>query len=177
MITYDAIQSIYRAEKRSPNSLEKIDGDFCLKVLKFLSNVEESHRGEISNIVEEILQMRKNKILRLAARTGESSPPENMIPAEKELYNEITGLLADYGRKILSDEEVKPAEVKGGSSGIITGSAPVEKSKLRILRQMPSIIGSDIVHYGPFKEDDIIELPKETAKILIEHGIAEELIE
>ncbi len=181
MTTYDEIQGIYRAEKRSPNSLGVIDNDFYLNALKLISEVGELHKNEISNIINEIFQMRINKIVRLATRIGESSPPENTIPAEKELYDEIIRLLGGYRNRILLNKEVKAKATEedtkeNGENGLAGAQhTPIEKVKLLILRQMPSIIGSDLVHYGPFKENDIIEIPKDTARILIAQGIAEEV--
>ncbi len=178
MVTYDEIQGIYRAEKRSPNSLERIDDNFYRDTLKFISGLGELHKSEILNIIKEILQIRMNKILRLATRTGESSPPENMVSAEKEIYDKITGLLTEYRCKVLLNQEATDeAKVKdvneSRDDGLVTGQNPVEKVKLQILRQMPSIIGSDMVHYGPFNDNDIVEIPRDTARILIERGIAE----
>jgi len=171
MITYDEIQGIYRTEKRSPNSLGKMGDNFYPEVSELLLQLDESHRSEISVIMKEILQLRQNKILRLATRTGESSPPENMILAERELYVGIKNLLENYEgillRREVKEKAAEPAQRAETGAGI-------EKVKLRILRQMPSIIGSDLVHYGPFKEDEIVELPKDIAGIMLEHGIAEE---
>lgn len=175
MTTYDEIQGIYRAEKRSPNSLGAIDNNFYLNALKLIAEVGESHKNEISNIINEIFQMRVNKIVRLATRIGDSSPPENTIPAEKELYDEIIRLLTDYRKKILLNERIEEEISDKRMENLSTEESKTEKVKLLILRQMPSIIGSDLVHYGPFKENDIVEIPEDTARILIEKGIAEEV--
>jgi hypothetical protein len=38
----------------------------------------------------------------------------------------------------------------------------------------PSIIGSDMVHYGPFKEGEVADMPLDNARVLVDEEAAEE---
>jgi len=46
---------------------------------------------------------------------------------------------------------------------------------VRILREIPAIIGVDMRTYGPLKPEDVASLPVENARILIEEQAAEEI--
>jgi DNA replication factor GINS len=59
-----------------------------------------------------------------------------------------------------------PQETKTNSPGLMT---------VRILQEIPEIVGADMKTYGPFKPEDIASLPKENAKTLIKQGIAAEV--
>jgi len=49
---------------------------------------------------------------------------------------------------------------------------PTQYVKVRFLKEVPAIVGADIKTYGPFKEGDIVELPKENAEVLVKQGLA-----
>jgi len=49
---------------------------------------------------------------------------------------------------------------------------PIEYVKVRFLKEIPAIVGADMKTYGPFKEGDIAELPKENAEVLVKQKIA-----
>lgn len=166
MITYADVQRVYRSEKRSP-TLQKIDNRFYSKISELLAGIEEEHREYIGKLVDEIFERRRNKIIVNAIRSPEKEP-ENMIPVERAFYAELTRALAKYKGKVFSEKfkGEEPAEIE---------KIKTEKIKVRFLRSLPSIIGSDMVHYGPFKEGDEVELPKDNAEILIDQEIAEEV--
>jgi len=167
MITYADVQRVYRSEKRSP-TLQKIDDKFYSKISELLTGIEKEHREYIRKLVDEIFERRRNKIVINALRSPEKEPG-NMIPIERAFYAELTRALAKYKERVLSEKfkgEEEPAEIE---------KIKTEKIKVRFLRSLPSIIGSDMVHYGPFKEGDEVELPKDNAEILIDQEIVEEI--
>jgi len=45
--------------------------------------------------------------------------------------------------------------------------------KIKVLEDLPEIVGADMEDYGPFKKDDIVELPIENANLFIESSKAE----
>lgn len=49
--------------------------------------------------------------------------------------------------------------------------------KLKILETLPAIVGFNSTSYGPFQENQEVTLPEEIAKILIEKGVAERVLE
>jgi len=165
-LNYSDLQSIYRSEKRLP-SLQKVPEDFYSDLSKLISKLDEEYRDSALKLAGEIYALRRGKILRLASRTGESTPPTNMTSIEEEMYKEILAILSKYGDKILNLEGVPE---KGKEEEPDDG-----KIRVRIIKPLPAIIGSDMAHYGPFKENEEVRLPKDTARILIEQGMAEEI--
>ena len=50
-----------------------------------------------------------------------------------------------------------------------------EKKKIKFIDAVPKFVGRELEVYGPFESSEIIELPLELAKILIDKGRAEEV--
>jgi DNA replication factor GINS len=46
---------------------------------------------------------------------------------------------------------------------------------VRLLKEIPEIVGADMKTYGPFKPEDVATVPKENAKTLIKQGLAVEV--
>jgi DNA replication initiation complex subunit (GINS family) len=166
MITYADIQKIYMNEKAA-TELQKIDDCFYYDAADLLTKIDAEHREHISKRVYEIFERRRNKIVFAALRSGQKEPA-NMVPAEKKFCEKISKDLEDY-KEVLSGE---PSSNKEEDTTIV--NAQIRKAKVRFLTQFPSIIGSDMVHYGPFKEGDIADIPRDNAKVLVEEEAAEE---
>ena len=188
MITYSDLKNTYHAEKRT-SSLSKVNNDFYSDAQKLLTQVDDSHREHMAGILFEIYEIRKNKIMLSAAR---SHKPENLIPAEDEFYKEITNKLEELKGELLyvktdikEKEEIKEEDQKEeikkpgekeelepeDKKQYMSKTAETGKIKVRIIKNIPAIIGSDLMHYE-LKENDEIELPKIDAKILIENKVA-----
>ncbi len=186
-MNYSNLKNIYHEEKKAM-SLSKINDTFYADVQELLSKIEDLHKEHIIKIFHEIYNMRENKIMENAAR---SHKPENLIPLENELYDEITGTLEKFKNMALYLDLAEPImDVKAEKSLITsleiketpkslkpeTGKIPEipekeKKIKIRILSNFPAIIGSDMKHYK-LNENDEVELPGIDAKILVVNGIA-----
>jgi DNA replication initiation complex subunit (GINS family) len=95
--------------------------------------------------------------------------PANAIPVEKDFYLEAVDMLKKHSSKILSENLGRKHE------GLV--KTDERKVKVRFLKPMPAIVGSDLNNYGPFKEDDVFELPETNAVLLIKQRLAEEFVE
>lgn len=167
MITYADIQKVYMNERAS-NELQKMDDCFYYDASELLKKIEEEHKETIRKRVYEVFERRRNKIVFAALRSGQKEPA-NMVPAERKFYERIAKELEDY-KSILSGD----GNGRSGDGHETAAWREVKKTRIRFLTQFPSIIGSDMVHYGPFKEGDSADLPDDNAKILIEQDAAEE---
>ncbi len=163
MLNYDEIQRIYRIERNTP-TLQAISADFYAQANLLLEGVEEKHRDYLLKLLADIQDRRTNKIVLHAIRAGRASQPTNMIPQEAEFYERMVVLLEDHRRGVLSQEYVVEATPE---------VVEHEKVKLRMLKPLPQIVGSDAKKYGPFKEDDLAEIPVENANVLLGMGVAE----
>jgi len=165
MLTYNEIQRIYRAERRS-TTLQKIPENFYSDLSEFLSKIDEENKQNINKLFNEICEMRRNKIV-IHALYCADEPPNNIITVEKPMYDEFSRLISEYNKRIL-------VEIKNSvkESRDVDNREKENTVKVKITRALQSIIGSDMLSYGPFKGGEIVELPVDTAKILIRQNSA-----
>jgi DNA replication initiation complex subunit (GINS family) len=164
MISYADLESAFRRERASP-ILQELPVGFYSEGRQLAANPD---LGEHSDAVREHLQkiylQRVNKIIHAAGRaTPDGRPPENMMAEERMLYNRIVEAVAENKAAVL-DRQVEVVKEKSGGT-----------VKVRMKKALPAIAGSDATEYGPFKADDIAELPEDTARMLIEKDVAEEI--
>jgi hypothetical protein len=48
------------------------------------------------------------------------------------------------------------------------------KVALKMLKDVPTFIGTDMKEYGPFAKDEAVELPKKIAQLFLSRKLAEE---
>ena len=190
MTTYQDIQKIYNLEKKTP-SLQRINDDFYSGALDILPKLEEKHRKHLTKLLTDIYNRREEKIILHARRAqrAEIKPPANITTNEVEIYDELVGILDKHRKKSLVRTDTKKRD-KGMNKELnknkesnkelkhekkVNVDNKNKKIKVRILRPLPSIIGSDLKHYGPFNEDDLIEMPVTNARVLINNESAEEV--
>jgi DNA replication factor GINS len=111
----------------------------------------------------ELLKRRYKKFLDKAL-AKETVPKESLAEEEKKLYEEVLPLAEAY--RIFSKDIL---------CGHLSNIKKDEKQKLMVLRfvqEIPALIGSDMITYGPFEPEDIATLPTENARVLIKEGVA-----
>ncbi len=179
-LSYIEVQTIYRAEKKTP-ALCKVDDDFYSQVNELISQVDESHTESIKKMVHDISVKRRNKVLTQAMRTSDSEPM-NAIPSEKKLYWKLVELLEKHqdlvyeGEPDMEEPEDKPEEKPEVKEQIKKKKTKKgDTLKLRIIKPIPAIVDSSAKNIGPFEESDEVELPLKTAMILIDWKVAEEI--
>ncbi len=189
-LNYAELQRIYRAEKKT-SSLCNVENDFYLQLNEFVSQVSGEHRDSIEKLAEEIHIRRRNKVLMQVMRSMDTEPL-NSLPSEKKLYWALVDVLKEYtgsgfmegdeSSAIRDDEEVI-VDIEDGDAGVEDAGDSVDvvekpefdegMVRLRMVKAVPSIVGSDSKNYGPFNFGQQVELPKKTADILLEWGVAE----
>ena len=167
MITYADIQRIYRNEKASVE-LQKVEDSFYKDSMDLLAKIDEVNKSFVERMVNEIFERRRNKIVLASLRTTEKEPV-NMIAVERTFFYANAKTLNEYKANALSDG--KHADEKAVEETKLL----VKKIKVKFFQPLPAIIGTDMVHYGPFNENDVAELPEENASILIVQNVAEEV--
>jgi DNA replication factor GINS len=189
-----ALREIHRLE-RMHAKLQYIDRDFYDKVEETIKDfysryLELSEKGEITKasvllrelenvkaIVNDIYEMRERKILLSAlnyARRGEEPPMENLLDEEREMLSRITDQLKENRQKIL-DRLLALKPVKKEREIKQREKLKIPLVTVRILKDLPSIVGVDGKVYGSFKEEDIATLPEPNAEALINRGVAEKI--
>jgi DNA replication factor GINS len=180
------IDRIYKAlseERRSPQ-VTQIDPRFYDEVsrrIKYLSEVAlPSVQSELeealiqkelrmtARLFSDLIETRLGKLLE-TCRRGESLPPNRLTHQEEAFMQTLLPVVKRY-------METKEALMKGQVD--VTQERDARQSSLilvRILCDLPAIIGVDLKRYGPLKAEDIASLPLENAELLIRHSQARKI--
>ncbi len=177
------------------NDYQEMDKD------ELKQRVFESYKENLNYLFNDFLKIRELKIINSALILNEINL-DNVIEAEKLLYENLVSSIKGYKKvKAFSlyekDQALpdKPIEIKTEkSSSVNEPSLTIEEktSKLpdstikadqekiiytlvRFLRNTPPLVGVDLINYGPFEKEDIVNLPQKNAKILIVEKFAEKI--
>lgn len=152
-------------------------------------------------IVSDIYETREKKIVYNALyyiKSEEEMGIENLTLEEEEMLRRIIDVLREQRSSVLEkiigeigylpppegaksrhkkDEkqgrEETNAQQSDASAEAMTQIPPPKKTTIRMLKDLPSIVGIDGKVYGSFKKEDVITLPEGNAKVLINQGAAE----
>lgn len=178
---YDELFEAWRKEHENP-SLQSLPRDFYARLADYMRRIreerrmmdEESIRGKLirreeenaRKMISELIRIRYEKIRRLIAG-GEIAPLAALTEEEESLYNSLS-VQAETYQSLIEDilQGRKPKIRYNEGRGVLI---------VRILKEIPQIIGVDMRAYGPFKPEDIAVLPEENAKALIKQGAAMEI--
>lgn len=178
---YDELLDAWKKEMES-SGLQSLPKDFYARLADYVRRIreekrlldEESLRGKLIQLEEEnvkrmisdLVRARYTKLLQLIEK-NEVIPLGSLIEEEESLYGDLMASKKAFDR-LLSDilHGQKPKVKQSRSRGF---------SVVRILGEIPQIIGVDMRVYGPFKPEDITVLPEENARALIKQGLAVEI--
>jgi len=140
-------------------------------------------------IWKSIFERREKKIVQaaLSAARGGDHTPKFMTNQEKIFYENLLKILHEHRNVIFeggktqraSEEKNEKQEVHANSSEPAKGKEIKSNEKnddkiIRVLKDIPPFIGSDMKNYS-LKKEDVIYMPKETAEILIKRKAADEI--
>jgi DNA replication factor GINS len=173
-LSYDELRKIQARERASP-VLQSIPEGFYASVMKLISKKNEGLKSSFSlteareyesilKVAEDIHERRMQKIVLRAMKSGGGQEEIALTGEEAELFEKIS-------KAVSEDRE--------GFNGMIGGKeskAGEERIKrIKILKNLPKFVGTDLKVYGPFKEGEMIELPEKEAQLLVNRGIAEQI--
>ncbi|MEM3074425.1 MAG: hypothetical protein QW727_00570 [Candidatus Pacearchaeota archaeon] len=186
MITYNDLYEFLRKERYS-EQLQQLPKKFISdtasyiaekkKLVKqsgdFLQDDIQKTKKQIENtnsIFKELILLRKKKLLNLvfiASETGINKRDfENMLDFEKELFDNLMSSVHYAEKSILS-------EMSNNNS-----HSDEEATKLVLFTEnVGELMGMDGKPIGPFKKDDIVNLPKKIAEIFINDKKAEIILD
>ena len=180
MITFKDIYDASKKERYS-EKLEKLPDKFILEVTEYLKEKKKmslKNEDDFSEIVvktkkqlenagiyfKELMNRRRRKILNLvliAAETGISKRDfDNMLNFEKELFENLMKCTESFDKKINDVLNPKKAKIN-------------ENEKIVFKEEVGEFVDLEGKKIGGFKKDEVVELPKQIANILIEDGKAE----
>jgi DNA replication initiation complex subunit (GINS family) len=175
-IDYDELRRIHRLEKNT-SKLFEVDEDFIDSVFSFVENEKKKYLASLKNfsasdareftnlkrVIEDIFLMRQKKILNKAlivSRTKDSDS-EKMASQEKVMFGKLLKVLEEHVSlfdSIFGERERRDSELVS----------------LRILKEVPTFVGTDMKEYGPFSENQTVDLPSKIARMFITRKLAEE---
>ena len=118
----------------------------------------------MKRIIEEIFLMREKKLLNkalIAAHTKDITI-DKMDRHELDTYKKMLKLLTDHNEIYSS----------------LFGDRQKEKTEfvtIKILKDVPTFVGTDMQEYGPFSEGQKVDVPQKISKLLVMRKIAEEI--
>jgi DNA replication initiation complex subunit (GINS family) len=201
-LTYEKLFELLRAEKNNA-SLQKLSDSFFedvgiyieskLAVIKknessenvFSAKEQEETSKQLANakkIIKMLYDLREKKIVTMAlnkSRTASSLIDTSGLHREEAtIFKDFVELLDNYRKDILN-------HLLDGKQAKTTTEKPTKKEKpaakadaddmqmIRLLDAVEEFVDPEMNTYGPFQEEDIANLPKDVAKLLIDKNKAQ----
>lgn len=173
-LSFEGLRKIALSEKQS-SFLTKLDEGFYSNYQEYLSSQEKSLEKNFSldsvtvlensrRVLKDIIKRREQKIFLKALNDYYSSSVDSLGLAaqEKDLYSSIISLLVEH-------------DSKTSFSNNSAAAKPAQKDKvikLKILVNLPQFVG-ETQTIGPFKENQLVELPAIDAELLLARDVAQ----
>lgn len=165
-------------------------------------NLLKSYKDNINFLFNDFLKLREVKIINSALALKEINL-NKVIETEKLLYQNLVSAIKGF--KKVKSHSLLEQEIKGKGDGIdesqtvskkiiteallsnkkeelivsesnkLSEKEKIDYTLVRFLKKTPPLVGIDLINYGPFKKEDIANLPQKNAKILIYEKFAEEI--
>lgn len=98
--------------------------------------------------------------------------PQSIV--EQEISTEDNSESESIGEKTIQEvEKTKPKNLQVKND--IKDTQKINYILIRFIKKTPALVGVDFINYGPFKEQDIANLPENNAKILLIEKFAEKI--
>jgi DNA replication initiation complex subunit (GINS family) len=187
VLTYETLFELVMREK-GREELQKLDETVYADILAYLSQKKELSRSSemadsnehlmqqlrnIKRLIKELYERREKKIINLAlmrSRTGSDAMDLSvLLEPERMLFLSLVEKLDNARSEIIGSiisERAKPAAIEKP----VEVPKPEEKTSscvVKFLSEVPRFLGKELEVYGPFNKDEVQELPKELADLLI----------
>jgi len=200
MSTYEEVFKAWKAEVASEGLTELPEG-FYGRVAELIAAVRAGlkmadmstlkarlAKEELSNLekmVEEIFWARVEKAIK-ALLEGRGLEVEKLTPEERELLEPVEASFLElrrFSEDLLRGELRRPRSTRTAGLEAPSTRAPLARPRsvkhglmlVRILADVPAIVGPDLRAHGPFKRGDVAFIPVENALALIRKGLAVEV--
>ena len=180
---YDELYNAWLREKEK-HELQALPRDFYSRLASYIKKIEEEGRmldkktvkgraitvesENVKKLLTDLAETRLKKIIESSLK-GEVISAVLLSEEETRLYDTVSSGIEGYRNmieRVLRGQQPTTAKKDLKEEGMII---------VRILKEVPAIVGVDMKTYGPYKPEDIAALPKENAKLLIKQGVAVEV--
>jgi DNA replication initiation complex subunit (GINS family) len=154
----------------------------------FSSTEKENTKLQLDNIqhlLDKLYDKRERKIINMAidkSRVGDTLIDTSiMLEEEKELFVQVGAVLEKFRQNILWN--IKAGKLPTVITQEMETVIPDVKKQdgplilVRFLSAVPKFVGKNLETIGPFEEEDVANLSKEVADVLISKGRAEKIDE
>jgi DNA replication factor GINS len=178
---YGQLYELWKQELEEPE-LVKLPRDFYAEIVDYVKKLKEESRmldrrtvkanllkketQNVRRMVRELMWTRHRKILGKLAK-GEEVSPEALTVEEEQIYQKISSL----GETV---SNLAAETLQGHKLRTIIGLKR-KRTTVRLLKDIPAIVGADMKTYGPFKTEDVASLPVENVKVLVRQSLAEKI--
>lgn len=156
---YKEIREAWLAEQKE-GAIRTLNSEFFERAagyLRLLESLEEGSelvkvkRERVRYMLMDLIELRLEKML---SSVTVSAPInlEALTQKERGIYDELRGMF-----------EVRESEKELDEEDYVV---------VRMLVDLPEIVGLDLQIYGPFKAEDVATLPRDNAIVLIRKGVA-----
>jgi len=123
--------------------------------------------SNLKKLLEEIFQMREKKLLNKALLTTriEDYNKANLTEEEVVTFDKLLKILTE-NRKIIEVLFDEKAEKQDKS---------LNNLAVRIIKEVPNFVGSDMKEYGPYSESQEVIIPHKIGLLLVEKGLAQKV--
>ncbi len=169
---------------------------------KIINEINLQFNNNINFLFDDLLKIRRIKIINNALILKEINL-NYLFEAEQLLYKNLIASFKGYekfasisGEDIQEYEEIKTnykistetkiSDITNESFSTNDNEINLQNQKesldifekityrlIRFIETTPSLVGVDLINYGPFLKEDIANLPQENAKILVNEKVAE----
>jgi DNA replication factor GINS len=130
-------------------------------------NLLEHESQNVNRMLKELLRARYKKLVRTITQ-NQKMPSDLLTFEEAEMCKSFVAFSDAYQTfaKNLMQGQAAKIEAK------VEAQASHKRVALRFIKNIPTIIGSDMKTYGPYVAEDVASLPVENAKMLVKQGLA-----
>lgn len=154
-----------------PEDFYKNSASYISELARELEESEDLRRELIREELRWVLEMLQEIYFFRTLKMTEALVEEeetNFLPSERRAFEEIREELEN-----LQEELLKPV-MKGESE--LKPPREVSNTTVLMLSTVPEpIIAADMHYYGPFGEGDIVNIPENSARLLVKQGLARKL--
>lgn len=138
----------------------------------------------IKSIINELYDRRERKVLNMAinkARTNSSLiNTSTLLVEENQLFEELTAILSNYrhkhldkllnsnGHQLVKKPVEKTIEQSVKETEVASERSKEDVMKVKFVTEVSKFAGTNLEEYGPFKPEDVAEVPEQIANILID---------
>ncbi len=180
---YDDIREVWKAEHEN-KELQQLRPSFYREVATYLKelatsatqansnpylqSLSEKEHANARNLLEDLFTLRLRKLVESSLR-GEPGPI-HLLTDEEVVVAKQAGQVVSEHLEVL--KQILEGKLQ---AGVGLELAKEGRMLVRLLSDVPEIVGVDLKTYGPFKAEDVAYIPTENAIALIKQGAAKRI--